>query len=206
RQRGSQCEHPGALDRHEGSLPGAVRPARRAPPFPVAPDGLHCRRGPVPRRRCARRHASPAKIRRNRQADSGEPAALHRTGRKKKAVSPDLHRISAAADGRGAVRLDLARAPAFEVGQPSRGGAGRRYGGDLRATDELAELVQSFNSMAEQLESSRRQIEASNRDVSAANEALESRRRYIETVLESIPTGVISIDAARRVTLANAAF
>ena len=60
--------------------------------------------------------------------------------------------------------------------------------------------------MAEQLESSGRQIEASSRDVRAANEALERRRRYIETVLESIPTGVISIDATRRVTLANAAF
>src|SRR6266436_235362 len=80
------------------------------------------------------------------------------------------------------------------------------YRVDIRATDELAELVQSFNSMAEQLESSRRQIEASSRDVGNANEALESRRRYIETVLESIPTGVISIDAARRVTLADAAF
>ncbi|MBZ5667623.1 MAG: HAMP domain-containing protein [Acidobacteriia bacterium] len=80
------------------------------------------------------------------------------------------------------------------------------YRVDIRATDELAELVQSFNSMAEQLESSRKQIEASSRDVGAANEALERRRRYIETVLESIPTGVISIDAARRVTLANAAF
>ena len=80
------------------------------------------------------------------------------------------------------------------------------YRVDIRATDELAELVQSFNSMAEQLESSRRQIEASSHDVGAANEALERRRRYIETVLESIPTGVISIDASRRVTLANAAF
>ena len=48
------------------------------------------------------------------------------------------------------------------------------YRVDIRATDELAELVQSFNSMAEQLESSRRQIEASSRDVGAANEALES--------------------------------
>jgi two-component system, NtrC family, nitrogen regulation sensor histidine kinase NtrY len=80
------------------------------------------------------------------------------------------------------------------------------YRVDIRATDELAELVQSFNSMAEQLESSRHQIEASSRDVGNANEALESRRRYIETVLESIPTGVISIDATRHVTLANAAF
>ncbi len=80
------------------------------------------------------------------------------------------------------------------------------YRVDIRATDELAELVQSFNSMAEQLESSRHQIETSSRDVGAASEALESRRRYIETVLESLPTGVISIDAERRVTLANAAF
>jgi two-component system, NtrC family, nitrogen regulation sensor histidine kinase NtrY len=80
------------------------------------------------------------------------------------------------------------------------------YRVDIRATDELAELVQSFNSMAEQLESSRRQIETSSRDIGAANEALERRRRYIETVLESLPTGVISIDASRRITLANAAF
>ena len=78
------------------------------------------------------------------------------------------------------------------------------YRVDIRATDELAELVQSFNSMAEQLESSRRQIEASSRELGEANEALEERRRYIETILESIPTGVISIDAGRRITLANA--
>jgi two-component system nitrogen regulation sensor histidine kinase NtrY len=80
------------------------------------------------------------------------------------------------------------------------------YRVDTRATDELAELVQSFNSMAQQLESSRHQIEASSRDLGAANQALEGRRQYIETVLESLPTGVISIDGARRVTLANAAF
>ena len=79
------------------------------------------------------------------------------------------------------------------------------YRVDIRATDELAELVQSFNSMAEQLQSSRGMIEASSRDLGAANEALERRRRYIETVLESIPTGVISIDATRHVTLVNAA-
>src|SRR5260221_6790280 len=60
------------------------------------------------------------------------------------------------------------------------------YRVDIRATDELAELVQSFNSMAEQLESSRHQIEASSRDVGNANEALERRRPYIATVLESI--------------------
>ena len=80
------------------------------------------------------------------------------------------------------------------------------YRVDIRATDELAELVQSFNSMAEQLESSSRQIDAASRQLGAANEALEGRRRYIETILESIPTGVVSIDGLRRVTLANAAY
>src|SRR6202142_2582481 len=80
------------------------------------------------------------------------------------------------------------------------------YRVDIRARDERAELVQSFNSMAEQLESSRRQIDASSRELGHANEALEGRRRYIETVLESIPTGVVSIDGARRGTLADAAF
>jgi nitrogen fixation/metabolism regulation signal transduction histidine kinase len=80
------------------------------------------------------------------------------------------------------------------------------YRVDIRATDELAELVRSFNSMAGQLESSRSQIEASSRELGNANEALETRRRYIETVLENIPTGVVSIDGLRRVTLANAAF
>ncbi len=79
------------------------------------------------------------------------------------------------------------------------------YRVDIRATDELAELVQSFNSMAEQLESSRGQIEASSRELGIVNEALERRRRHIETILESIPTGVVSIDAARRVTLVNQA-
>src|SRR5205814_4074531 len=57
--------------------------------------------------------------------------------------------------------------------------------------------------MAEELETSRHQIDASSRDLSAANTALEQRRRHIETILESIPTGVISLDANRRITHVN---
>ena len=57
------------------------------------------------------------------------------------------------------------------------------YRVDIRATDELAELVQSFNTMAEQLESSRRQIEASSRELAAANDALKvvvaTSRRFL---------------------------
>jgi hypothetical protein len=79
------------------------------------------------------------------------------------------------------------------------------YRVDVRAADEIGDLVRSFNRMAEELETSRQQIEASSRDLSAANAELDQRRRQMEIVLESIPTGVLSLDASRRVTHANQA-
>jgi two-component system nitrogen regulation sensor histidine kinase NtrY len=75
----------------------------------------------------------------------------------------------------------------------------------VSAADEIGDLVRSFNRMAEDLEGSRRQIEASSRDLSAANAELDQRRRQMETILESIPTGVLSLDAGRRVTHINQA-
>ena len=77
------------------------------------------------------------------------------------------------------------------------------YRVEVRAADEIGDLVHSFNRMAEELESSRRQIDASSRELGAANVALEQRRRHIETILESIPNGVLSLNADRRVTHAN---
>src|ERR1700690_3811349 len=59
--------------------------------------------------------------------------------------------------------------------------------------------------MAEDLESSRRQIETSSHEASAANAELDRRRRQMETILESIPTGALSLDAGRRVTHVNQA-
>ena len=79
------------------------------------------------------------------------------------------------------------------------------YRVDVSATDEIGDLVRSFNRMAEDLEASRRQIEASSRDLSAANAELDQRRRQTETILESIPTGVLSLDADRRVIHVNQA-
>ena len=79
------------------------------------------------------------------------------------------------------------------------------YRVEVHAADEIGDLVRSFNRMAEELETSRHQIDASSRDLSAANTALEQRRRHIETILESIPTGVLSLDAQRRITHANQA-
>ncbi len=79
------------------------------------------------------------------------------------------------------------------------------YRVDVSAADEIGDLVRSFNRMAEELETSRKQIEASSRELSAANTELEQRRRHMETILESIPTGVLSLDAQKRVTHANQA-
>ena len=58
------------------------------------------------------------------------------------------------------------------------------------ATEELGDLVRSFNHMAEDLEGSRAQVEASTALLSAANAALEARRGELETMLETIPNGV----------------
>ncbi|HKE32830.1 MAG TPA: ATP-binding protein [Candidatus Angelobacter sp.] len=76
---------------------------------------------------------------------------------------------------------------------------------DVSAADELGQLVSSFNSMAEELESSREKIEQSSRALADTNTELEQRRRHIETILENIPTGVLSLDAERRVSHSNQA-
>jgi two-component system, NtrC family, nitrogen regulation sensor histidine kinase NtrY len=73
------------------------------------------------------------------------------------------------------------------------------------ATEELGELVRSFNHMAADLEDSRRAVEHSTVQLSAANTALEARRSELETMLETIPNGVATLDADRRIVLANRA-
>ena len=73
------------------------------------------------------------------------------------------------------------------------------------ATEELGELVRSFNTMAADLEGSRQAVETSTAQLSTANSALEARRRELETMLETIPNGVATLDAQRRIVLANRA-
>jgi len=80
------------------------------------------------------------------------------------------------------------------------------YRVEVNAADELGDLVRSFNRMAGELEISRHQIDNSAKELADANDALEQRRRHIATILESIPTGVLSLDAQRRVTHVNSAF
>ncbi len=64
-----------------------------------------------------------------------------------------------------------------------------------QAQDELGVLVRSFNAMTTQLRDNRSQIDQFTRNLQQAVQELERRRQLMETVLENIPTGVISLDA-----------
>lgn len=61
----------------------------------------------------------------------------------------------------------------------------------VNAIDELATLVRAFNEMTSELEANARELEA--------------RRRFTEAILESIPTGVISVSADERIERVNRA-
>lgn len=73
------------------------------------------------------------------------------------------------------------------------------------ADDELALLADSFNQMTTQLEDNRTSIEAGSTALREKNLTLEERRNYIETILESLSTGVVSLDENDCVTTINAA-
>jgi two-component system, NtrC family, nitrogen regulation sensor histidine kinase NtrY len=71
--------------------------------------------------------------------------------------------------------------------------------------DEFGSLVEAFNSMAGGLEAGQRKLELSRKDLERKNAELDERRRYIETVLERIATGVISLGADGRIETINGA-
>ena len=72
-----------------------------------------------------------------------------------------------------------------------------------QAQDELGVLVRSFNTMTTQLRDSRAQIDEFTRSLQQAVQELERRRQLMETVLENIPTGVISLDSSGAILRIN---
>jgi two-component system, NtrC family, nitrogen regulation sensor histidine kinase NtrY len=76
----------------------------------------------------------------------------------------------------------------------------------LVTTGEMAELVRSFNHMAEDLDASRKLAESSSAQLTAANQSIEERRRELEIILETIPSGVVTLDSSGTVLQANRAF
>lgn len=73
------------------------------------------------------------------------------------------------------------------------------------AVDELGLLMESFNRMTTKLKASQARLEASRYDLETKNRELDRRRRYMETVLENITTGIVSFDREGFVTRLNQA-
>ena len=74
-----------------------------------------------------------------------------------------------------------------------------------RATDEIAILVDSFNTMTRQLNESRLNTQHAHEDLTRTNIELDRRRNYIETILDNIGAGVVSIDKMGTITTFNKA-
>jgi two-component system, NtrC family, nitrogen regulation sensor histidine kinase NtrY len=71
--------------------------------------------------------------------------------------------------------------------------------------DEFGSLVDAFNTMASELATSRRRLERSRLDLEHKSAEAEDRRRYLETILERVATGVICLDAGGRISIVNTA-
>jgi len=79
------------------------------------------------------------------------------------------------------------------------------YRVDVRAGDELAILVNSFNKMSEELLISKKKFEDSNLQLVESHKVLEEQFHYIETVLANIPAGIISVDSTGIISTSNRA-
>jgi len=73
------------------------------------------------------------------------------------------------------------------------------------ANDEFTALIASFNRMSERLARSEEEVEHGRAGLTRKNQELEERRGLMETVLETVGTGVLVVDAEATVTALNAA-
>ena len=79
------------------------------------------------------------------------------------------------------------------------------YRVECQAFDELANLVASFNRMTGDLEENEKRIELAQQTLRQTSVEHADRRRYIETILQTIATGVISLDGNYRIRTMNRA-
>lgn len=79
------------------------------------------------------------------------------------------------------------------------------YRVECQAFDELGSLVASFNRMTIDLQEQEKRIEVAQQNLRQTNAENANRRRYIETILQTIATGVISLDSSYRIRTMNQA-
>jgi len=68
---------------------------------------------------------------------------------------------------------------------------------------EINELVTSFNQMTTKLESSETEVRETNTSLRQTLSRLDEHSRYIEVVLSTVSTGVISVDPENHITMVN---
>ena len=76
---------------------------------------------------------------------------------------------------------------------------------DPESQDEIGVLVSSFNQMTDRLKKNKADLEEKNISLKNTNIELEQKRTYMETVLENITTGVISLDNNGNISTINKA-
>jgi two-component system nitrogen regulation sensor histidine kinase NtrY len=76
---------------------------------------------------------------------------------------------------------------------------------EAETRDEFGALVEAFNTMAGELAASQSKLEHSRLDLERKNQQLDERRQYIETVLERIATGVVSLGPEGQIETINGA-
>jgi two-component system nitrogen regulation sensor histidine kinase NtrY len=102
-----------------------------------------------------------------------------------KRITRPVQMLATAADEIGAGRLD------------------HRVKAETR--DEFGQLIDAFNRMAGDLAANRRRLERSSVELERRHHDVEGRRRYVETVLDRLATGVVSIDGTGSIRTWNAA-
>jgi PAS domain S-box-containing protein len=65
---------------------------------------------------------------------------------------------------------------------------------EVRSTDEIGLLIDSFNAMAGQLEQQREALTRSNEQMAQVNRKLDEERAYLSTILESVSTGILAFN------------
>lgn len=94
---------------------------------------------------------------------------------------------------------------ALAEGSRELAGGNLDYRVHVQAVDELGILVDAFNRMAAEIKESRQDLEKANEELKTTNVQLDQRRRYIETILQNIATGVLSLDEHEVIRTVNEA-
>ncbi len=95
--------------------------------------------------------------------------------------------------------------PLEQLGEAAQRVAGRDYKPVTLTSGsrEINQLVRHFNSMTQDLETFERDVREANNNLRATLTRLDEHSRYIEVVLSTVSTGVISLDPEGHITMAN---